>query len=187
MSGASDRLWYFAGASGGGFRIARQSAIRGDDLPGVSHLDVTREPPPQGARYVLRGVVSNERYTTRAEKTALVAQQAGLGRPEAVVGAMIAIKKNASWWALTQDERRAIFEDRSEHVALGMRALPAVARRLHHCRDLGSDEPFDFLTWFDYRPTDTAAFDDLLGALRRSEEWQYIEREVELRVERNIG
>jgi hypothetical protein len=25
-----------------------------------------------------------------------------------------------------------------------------VARRLHHCRDLGESEPFDFLTWFEY-------------------------------------
>ena len=26
--------------------------------------------------------------------------------------------------------------------------LPAIARRLHHCRDLGESEPFDFLTLF---------------------------------------
>src|SRR2546428_7160638 len=30
--------------------------------------------------------------------------------------------------------------------------LPAIARRLYHCRDLG--EPFDFLTWFEYAPAD---------------------------------
>ena len=29
--------------------------------------------------------------------------------------------------------------------------LASVARRLHHCRDLGPDEPFDFLTWFEFR------------------------------------
>ncbi|MEF3088160.1 hypothetical protein VLL29_21245, partial [Bacillus altitudinis] len=45
---------------------------------------------------------------------------------------------------LAKDERRAIFEDRSRHIALSMKYLPAVARRLHHARNLGG--PFDFLT-----------------------------------------
>jgi len=48
---------------------------------------------------------------------------------------------------LTQDERREIFEERSRHIATGLEYLPAVARRLHHSRDLGG--PFDFLTWFE--------------------------------------
>ena len=50
-------------------------------------------------------------------------------------------------WALTQEERRAILEEKSHHNQIGMDALPAVARRLHHCRDLGTDEPFDFITY----------------------------------------
>jgi len=46
---------------------------------------------------------------------------------------------------LTQDERRAVFEEQSHHTAIGLKYLPATARRLHHCRDLGTEEPFDFL------------------------------------------
>ena len=61
--------------------------------------------------------------------------------------------------------------------------LPAVARRLHHCRDLGSPEPFDFLTWFEFRPEDAAAFDDLVERLRRTPEWRYVSREMEIRLE----
>ena len=57
-----------------------------------------------------------------------------------------------------------------------------MARRLHHCRDLGVSEPFDFLTLFDYAEADAAAFDDLLAALRATEEWQYVEREVDIRL-----
>ena len=34
-------------------------------------------------------------------------------------------------------DRRAIFEERSKHMTIGMKYLPAIARRLHHCRDLG--------------------------------------------------
>lgn len=68
-----------------------------------------------------------------------------------------------------------------------MKYLPAVARRLHHCRDLGSEEPFDFLTWFEYAPADSAAFDELVAALRETEEWTYVEREIDLRLIREDG
>lgn len=89
---------------------------------------------------------------------------------------MIPIRKSEAWWELTQDERREILEPRSRHIALGLEYLPAVARRLHHSRDLG--EPFDFLTWFEFAPAHAGAFDELVGRLRASEEWSYVEREV---------
>ena len=59
-----------------------------------------------------------------------------------------------------------------------------MARRLHHCRDLGTAEPFDFLTWFDYAPEHEPAFDELLKTLRNSPEWAYVDREVDIRLER---
>jgi len=80
----------------------------------------------------------------------------------------------------TEDERRAILEERSHHIAIGLEYLPAIARRLHHSRDLG--EGFDFLTWFEFAPTDAAAFDEVLARLRATEEWTYVEREVEIRL-----
>jgi hypothetical protein len=57
-----------------------------------------------------------------------------------------------------------------------------VARRLHHGRDLGAE--FDFLTWFEFPPSAAAEFDELLRRLRATEEWTYVEREVEIRVSR---
>ena len=63
-----------------------------------------------------------------------------------------------------------------------MKTLPQVARRLHHCRDLSESEPFDFLTWFEYAPAHQQMFDDMLADLRASEEWHYVDREVEIRV-----
>ena len=95
---------------------------------------------------------------------------------------LIPIRKSAAWWALAQDERRAVFEERSGHNAIGMDYLPAVARKLYHSRDLG--EPFDFLTWFEFAESDTAAFDDLLARLRATEEWRYVEAESEVRLVR---
>ncbi len=56
--------------------------------------------------------------------------------------------------------------------------------KLHHCRDLGTDEPFDFLTWFEYATQDSAAFEKLATALRSTIEWTYVEREVDIRLVR---
>ena len=78
-------------------------------------------------------------------------RQQGLGRPEADCAVLIPIRKNTKWWALTQDERRQIFEEQSNHTQIGLEYLPAIARRLHHCRDLAEPEPFDFLTWYRMR------------------------------------
>lgn len=84
---------------------------------------------------------------------------------------------------MAQDERRAIFDKESHHTAVGLEYLPGVARRLFHCRDL--EESFDFLTWFEFAPEHTKAFDQLLLRMRSSKEWQYVEREVEVRLERD--
>jgi hypothetical protein len=45
-------------------------------------------------------------------------------------------------------------------------------------------EPFDFLTWFEFAEGDIGAFDELVGRLRDSEEWQFVDREVEVRLRR---
>lgn len=84
---------------------------------------------------------------------------------------------------MTQDERRAILEERSHHIAIGLEYLPAVARRLHHSRDLGDE--FDFLTWFEYSPETSEAFEELVARLRRTEEWLFVEREVDIRLTRS--
>jgi chlorite dismutase len=184
MGLGTENLFTFVGGNAGAWTITRQTTVRGDDLPAAARLDIVAGAPSDGAAaaWVLRGVVSNERYVTRAEKTALVGVQEAIGRPNAARAALIPIKKSAAWWALAQDERRAIFEERSAHIALGFEYLPAVARRLHHSRDLG--EPFDFLTWFDYSAEDEARFDELLARLRETEEWKYVEREIDVRVAR---
>jgi hypothetical protein len=175
----------FAAGPRGEWRVERMTAVRGAPLPEVAFLDRiegTDFLSPPGAPWVLRGVRSNERYLERAEKDRLAAVQQVLGRPGSILGALIPIRKAAAWWELPQDERRAIFEARSRHIAIGARYLPAIARRLYHARDLG--EPFDFLTWFEFAEGDAAAFDELLVALRETEEWRHVTREIEIRVRR---
>lgn len=181
------RLFSFVGGSEGGWSVVSAKAVVGDPLPAVKRVDFVTGPVaklPEGAAWVLRGVTSNARYITRAEKDSLVKKQAALGRPDSTLAALIPIRKNAQWWELTQDERREIFEEKSKHIAVGLKYLPGIARRLHHCRDLGEVEPFDFLTLFDYSKADAAAFDDLVAALRATAEWKFVEREVDIRLER---
>jgi chlorite dismutase len=148
----------------------------------LSVMSGTVDRLPQDAAWALRGTTSNERYVVREEKSALASKQESLGRPASKRAALIPIRKTAAWWALAQDERREIFEAQSHHIGIGMNYLPGVARRLHHCRDLGTEEPFDFLTWFEYAPSEAAAFDELLIALRTSPEWEYVDREVDIRL-----
>jgi chlorite dismutase len=127
-------------------------------------------------------VVGHERYVQAREHKELAARSPSLGRPEASRAALIPIRKSEEWWALSQDERRAILEERSGHIATGLKYLPAVARRLHHSRDLG--QPFDFLTWFEFAPADEPGFDELLATLRATDEWGFVDREVDIRLER---
>jgi chlorite dismutase len=99
--------------------------------------------------WTLRCLTSSVRYSNHHEVDELRRREQVLGRPDATRAALIPIRKNNAWWDLSQDERRAIFEEQSHHIATGIEYLPAVARRLHHSRELG--EPFDFLTWSSMR------------------------------------
>jgi hypothetical protein len=164
----------FRGGQSGGWRVVSIAQVKGETLAHVPAVSVIQSAAialpllPSATSWRLAGVTSHLRYTERAEKEQLAAAQAGLGRPEARCAALIPIKKSAAWWELTQEER--------------LKYLPAVARQLYHCRDLG--EGFDFLTWFEYAPEHAGQFDELAAMLRATEEWNYVEREVDIRVVR---
>ena len=178
------RLFSFIGGETGTWQVTEMRAVIGETLATIQSLDVVHGATalPNDAVWLLQGVISNERYVTRTEKELLSTKQADIGRPEATCATLIPIRKKAEWWALTQDERRKILEETSKHIEIGLKYLPAIARRLHHCRDLGTSEPFDFLSWFEYAPANTPAFDELLAALRATEEWNYVDWEIEIRV-----
>ncbi|OYU16138.1 MAG: chlorite dismutase [Alphaproteobacteria bacterium PA4] len=177
----------FAAGTVGDWYIDRIMAVTGPGLAMAPRLHVTQAaadtaPAETGAQWQLSGFTSNLRYTERAERTALDAHSAALARPDARLAALIPIRKSPAWWALAQDERRAIFAAQSQHIAIGMDYLPGVARRLHHCRDIGG--AFDFLTWFEYAPADEGAFDEMLLRLRATPEWDFVDREVDVRLTR---
>ena len=178
-----ERMYSFVGGDAGAWCVRDVHHIAGDPLPAVPRIDVRNawvDPISPSTGWILRGAVSHLHYVTRAERARLAERQPQLGRPEARHAVLIPIRKSAAWWELAQDERRAVLEERSHHIEIGLDYLPAVARRLHHGRDLG--EPFDFLTWFEHAPEHASTFDELLVRLRTSEEWKYVEREVEIRL-----
>lgn len=178
----------FRGGQSGAWRVTKFVPVKGATLvrtpalSAVTSSSIALPIMPALTSWRLAGVGSHIRYTERAEKDQLAAVQARLGRPEATCAALIPIRKSAAWWELTQEERRQIFEDKSRHIAASLKYLPAIARQLYHSRDLG--EPFDFLTWFEYEPAQAEAFEELVGTLRATEEWNYVDREMDIRVER---
>jgi chlorite dismutase len=172
----------FIGGSMGQWQVKELKSIVGEPLANISHLRIEENPLTKSLTgvWTLRGFSSNVRYAEKIEKERLLAVQEGLGRPQATYAALIPIRKNEDWWNLAQDERRAIFEKQSHHTETGLKYLPAIARKLYHCRDIG--EPFDFLTWFEYAPEHASAFEELVMALRKTEEWKYVDREVDIRL-----
>ena len=177
-----DRIFDFIGGNFGEWKITSMDTIVGNPIENVTHLRIfqsTLEKENQGT-WTLKGLRSNLRYTEQHEKEQLDAIQANLGRNEVTRAALIPIRKSALWWELAQDERRRIFENQSHHTEIGLQYLPAIARRLYHSRDIG--EPFDFLTWFEYAPEHEKEFEKLLAQLRASEEWKYIDREIDIRL-----
>ena len=173
----------FVGGTRGAWRIDRLTAVTGRPLRVVDRVDVVEGEAldDHAGVWVLRGTTSNERYVERPERDALVARQPTLRRPGATQAALIPISKSPAWWDLTQEERRTIIETRSRHIATGLAYLPAVARRLHHGRDL--QQEFDFLTWFEFAPADAGPFEELVGRLRETEEWSYVDREIDIRLQ----
>jgi len=172
----------FSGGASGAWKVVRQVAVTGAPLPPVARIEKGGKAVTDAA-WVLMGVTSNLRYTTAAEKRILDATPSVLGRPSATRGALIPITKSARWWGLPQDERRAILEEQSRHIAIGSAYLSKVSRQLVHCRDQAGAR-FDFLTWFEFAPADEPRFDELLAELRASPEWRFVEHEVEIRLDR---
>src|SRR5947209_14431189 len=143
----------FRGGMRGLWQVERMKRVRGTALPSVPWVEVLptlERELPSGFVWSLRGITEEEHYTRPAEQERLRAVQPELGRPTSTRAALIPIRKSEAWWDLPLTARRAIFEERSHHIASGLEYLPAVARRLYHGRSLG--EPFDFLTWFEFTP-----------------------------------
>ena len=147
--------------------IEGMTAPRGEPLPPAARLSVVEGAAAEIAegRWVLRGVVAGQGEDARAD-------QLPLGRAEARCAALLAVRMSPAWWERAEEDRRAL----SANIEHG----PAISRRIHRARD--RDEPFDVLTWFEYAPDLQSEANEVVARLRDSEEWSYVEREVDIRV-----
>ncbi|MEK8022555.1 MAG: chlorite dismutase family protein [Candidatus Hydrogenedentota bacterium] len=172
----------FIAGEKGSWQVEKILPLRGPTLSAVPRIERVEGAAgtKTAASWILRGATSNIRYAEKAELSELIERQATIGRVEADHAALIPIRKAPEWWALAQDERRVIMEERSRHISIGKEYVSSVARRLYHCQE--KDAPFDFLTWFEFAAEDAAVFEELVERLRKSEEWKYVDREVEIQV-----
>ena len=176
-------LLNYIGGTTGSWRVNSVTTHSGAPLKSVTHVEIVKGRvgrPSAGSSWVLRGVVRNTRFVTREERPILESRYLKQGPVETTCAALIPIRKSAAWWNLEHDEQQEIIDARSRQLGTITRFLPAIARRFLYGRDLG--EPFDMVTWFEYSSRDQSIFDDLAGALRSSMEWQYIERDVDIRL-----
>lgn len=181
----TNTIFDFIGNTTGEWKVTSMETLKGSPIESISHLTKSAGNLVQSHQgiWTLKGIVSNLRYTEKEDKEKLVAIQEDLGRITATLAAFIPIRKSELWWNLAQDEQRKIMENKSQHTQTGMKYLPAIARKLFHSRDIG--EPFDFLTWFEYALADADVFEELLYTLRKTEEWSYVEREIDIRLTKN--
>ena len=147
--------------------IEGMTAARGEPLPPAARLSVVEGAGAEVAegRWVLRGVVAGQGEDARPD-------QLPLGRSDARCAALVAVRMAPAWWERAEEDRRAL----SANIEHG----PAISRRVHRARD--REEPFDVLTWFEFAPDLQSALNDVVARLRDSEEWSYVERDVELRM-----
>lgn len=167
----------FSGGEAGEWAVRSITPVAGAGLAAAPFVAIGGA----AGTWTLTGTASHLRYTTADERATLQARQEDLGRAASTHAALIPIRKSADWWAMAQDERRAVYEAGS-HLPIGLDYLPEIARKLYHSRDLGED--FDFLTWFEFAPEHEAAFDAMLVRLRACAEWAYVDREVDIRLTR---
>lgn len=173
----------FIGSEKGKWKINSLTTVSGSPIKPANYLQIvegTSTVSPIDAYWTFKGLKSNLRYTTREEKNTLDKEPSVIGKPENSCAALILIKKSDEWWLLTQDERREIIEAQSHHIHIGTNYLPVISRQLYHSRDIG--EPFDFITWFEFSPTNENHFNDLLQQLRATTEWNYVVREIDIRL-----
>ncbi|MGI9033084.1 MAG: chlorite dismutase [Acidimicrobiales bacterium] len=168
---ASQSVAFVSGFEGP-WRIDGIAAPRGESLAPAARLAQLEGADAEGAdgRWVLRGLAG-----------AAAAGSAPLGRPEARVAALVAVRKSQAWRDMTAAERGSVLGEGSHELAMGG-AHPTIARRLYRSHDPG--EPFDLLGWFEHAPDDEGAFNELLAGLTASDEWAYVERQVTIHLSR---
>jgi hypothetical protein len=168
-----------------GYEVDRVDAVRGALPAGVEpgrrlwRVEAAGRLPVPNAPFI--AATTHVVYTDSVTRNDL----ARISTPESgPVAVLIPIRKTAEWWALGREQRQAYVMEGAPrgHLAIGRRYAARIYRRLYQARYLPGSE-WDFLTYFEFRTNETAAFADLLAELRdpdQNPEWTFVDREVEI-------
>lgn len=174
----TETFYNYVGGSSGAWQVTQMSTGRGEPLMPVTHVNIINGPldrMPIRASWVLSGLVQNTLYITREERQSASRGTSSEPLPP-TCAALIPILYSPEWWELGPPARRELQQSQP------MRGLSAMMRRWQYRWDLS--EQFDGVTWFEYEPRDSAAFDDLLANWRASEKWKFVQRECDIRLVR---
>lgn len=177
----TESLYNYVGGSSGAWEVTQLTTGRGEPLAAVTHVEIINghlDRIPMGTSWVLSGLVQNTRYVTREERRPVGRGARGPFPP--TCAALIPTLRSPEWWELGHAARQEL--QQAQSPLHGLRFLSAMIRRWQYRWDLS--EQFDGVTWFEYEPRDSAAFDDLLADWRASEEWKYVRRECDIRLVR---
>jgi hypothetical protein len=168
-----------------GYRIDRLNAVRGSLPPELAsgqrlwRVEAAGRLPVPDAPLI--GATTHVVYTDSATRGELAQISLGESGPTAV---LIPIRKTTEWWALAREQRQAYVMEGAPngHLAIGRRYASRIYRRLYQSRYLPGSS-WDFLTYFEFPPEETATFSALLAELRdldRNPEWAFVDREAEV-------
>jgi hypothetical protein len=178
------------------YRVDRVTRVRG--APGVTvevgatlvRVEANAVWPGGGPAPLFRGVVRHQEYTGRADRETLAGSRPPLPAAPDTVAVLIPVRKAAAWWALPADDRATHFRERPGrpgHTAIGAGYADRVYRKLYHTRYAVETTDHDFLTYFEFERAHEPAFDALLAGLRDpgvNPEWEFVDREYEIRMTR---
>lgn len=181
----AEAFYSYVGGSSGAWTVTELTSRRGRLLEPVTHVDIIQGPPtrlPQGASWILSGIVRQTRYVSLEET--LTGNRFGRStNQEPTCAALIPILHSAEWWELGDATRQQMVGMNSRAATRGLSSLSAMIYRWQHGQDLSKQ--FDSVTWFEYEPRDSNAFEELLRDLRGSVEWKYVDRECDIRLVRS--
>lgn len=168
------------------YRVDQACVLRGpaQRLPEAGWLAARFEGSTLDAPWSLGGEVRGAMYSDPAAPYAAANGLPALPFPPGPVRAvLIPLGKSPEWWAMREEERRVYFHPapRDRHIEIGVPFTGQIHRRLFHCREEGS--AYDFVTYFEFAPEHTEAFQALCAGLRdvrRNPEWQFVDREAEI-------
>lgn len=178
----------FIAGDRGSWEVLSMLPVIGQSLEPAPFFDIRNEylmRAPVDIRWLLRGVTSRRSFADAPGNFCEMLPQPQLGRPCATCAAFIPVKKCLAWWELNESEKREIHDMESNKTARWLKHSNGIARQFHHSRELG--EPFDFLAWFEFSPKESGAFEEMMSSLRESEEWKYVEREVDVRLAKRVA